>query len=125
MLLPPFSPILDSNMSLPKTTSSYPVSMIEALQRAHAEGEVIVPTLTPAALRLQFQGLRGALRKEGRGELADMVSFFVEPDRFIIRLRANLPGIADLDAALARGKPLASTLEAVEASLDRILSGKS
>lgn len=114
-------------MSLPKTSAAYPPAMLAALDQAQREGEVIIPTLTPLVLRMQFQGLRGALRKEGKPELADTVIFLIEknPDRFIIRLRANMPGMSDVEAAInsrptsaASGK---SATEESEASLDRIL----
>lgn len=108
-------------MSLPKTSASYPPEMLAAIDRAHAVGEVIIPTLTPLSMRLQFQGLRGALRKEGKGELADMVSFHVTEKEFIIRLRAASPMVLDIAEALKHDAPRASAIEEAEASLDRIL----
>jgi hypothetical protein len=115
-------------VSLPKSSESYPVAMLDALKRAHATGEVIIPTKTPLQMRLQFQGLRGALRKEGKGELADQVSFHVpgktEPQEwFSIRLRSASPLIGDITAALEQKEPTTSAVEEAEASLNRILGG--
>ena len=114
-------------MSLPKTTDSYPPEMMDALKRAHAEGHVIIPTKTPHQMRFQFNGLRAALRKEGRGEIADQVSFHVSPKDetenpwFAIRLRSASPVVSDIAAALKTAEPAASAIEDAEASLNRIL----
>lgn len=113
-------------MSLPKSIDSYPPEFLEALRRCHAEGEVRIPTLTPLAMRLQFQGLRGALRKAEQAELADQVMFIIEGPHFILRLRANQPLVSELAAALKPGKSLLarSAMEESEKALARILGEK-
>jgi len=98
--------------------------MLIALQRAADIGEFIIPTNNPKAMRLDFQGLRGALRAENRGELADMVSFHIRenPPAFIIRLRDTSQAAQDIQAALSKA-PIVSALEAADDALDRILAG--
>lgn len=112
-------------MSRPKVSASYPSAMMSALMRAHKLGEVRIPTKTPLAMRLEFQGFRGALRKEGKGEIADQVSFHAKKDEdvFIIRLRSNSPLMSDIEAALAGAEPKTSAVEEAEKSLNRILGG--
>lgn len=108
-------------MTLPKTSASYPPEMLAAIDRAHAVGEVVIPTMTPMQMRLQFQGLRGAMRKEGKSELVDMVSFHITEKEFIIKLRAASPMMADIAKALEIDAPRANAVEEAEASLMRIL----
>lgn len=115
-------------MSLPKVSDSYPPEMIAAILRAHETGEVIIPTITPHAMRLQFNGLRGALRREGKGELADQVSFIISPKGetptwFAIRLRSASPVISDIAAAMRQEKVIPSAVEEAEESFNRILKG--
>ena len=115
-------------MSAPKTTDSYPPEYLAAILRAHEVGEVVIPTDNPDALRLRFNGLRGALRREGRGELADMVSFLVvrakdeQPGYMRIMLRAADPLVADVAAALKNPAPIRSAaLVEQENTLARLL----
>lgn len=113
-------------MSLPKVSESYPIEMMDAIMRAHSVGEVTIHTDNPSNLRLQFNGLRGALRKEGKSEIVDQVSFHIshkdaEHPWMMIRLRSAAPGIADIAAALKGENPKSSAVEEAEASLDRIL----
>lgn len=115
-------------MSLSKISDSYPPEMLAAIIRAHKLGEVVIPTHSPYAMRLQFNGLRGALRREGKGEIADQVSFHVSakdetPTWFAIRLRSASPVISDISAALKSEEPKTSAIEEAEASLNRILGG--
>lgn len=113
-------------MSLPKATDSYPPEMLAALKLAHEVGEVKIPTELPHQMRLQFNGLRGALRKEGKGEIADQVSFHVSPKGeaspwFAIRLRSASPVITDVAAALAGKKTVPSAVEEAEETFNRLL----
>lgn len=117
-------------MSRSKIPESYPQAMHDALKRAHDTGEVIIPTTTPLAMRLEFQSLRGALRKADKAEVADQVSFHVsrpgeEPSWFAIRLRSASPSISEIVAAL-EGQPAIkkSAIDEAEASLNRILGAR-
>lgn len=113
-------------MSLPKSIDAYPPEFLEALKRCHLEGEIRIPTLSPLQMRLQFQGLRGALRKSGQAELADQIMFLVEGEIFILRLRANQPLVSELAAALKPGKSSVgkSAAQESEEALARILGEK-
>lgn len=118
-------------MSLPKIVDSYPPEMLDAITRAHRDGEVVIPTPTPYQMRLQFNGLRGALRKAGRGEFADQVSFHISPagtpaeeSWFAIRLRSASPIVGDIAAALKGSSTSPSAIDEAEESLNRILGKK-
>jgi hypothetical protein len=115
-------------MSTPKVSDSYPVEMLDAIKRAHETGEVVIPTPTPHLMRLQFNGLRGALRREGKGELADQVAFCISakgetPTWFKIVLRSASPVIADIATALKGAKIVPSAVEEAEESFNRLLGG--
>ena len=114
-------------MSRSKVPESYPEAMHAALAKAHREGDVIIPTETPLAMRLEFQSLRGALRAAGKGEIADQVSFHISPrgenpSWFSIRLRSATPTMLEIESALA-GQPVKQTSagDEAEAALNRIL----
>jgi hypothetical protein len=79
-------------------------------------------------MRLQFNGLRGALRREGKGELADQVSFHVSPKGetptwFKIALRSQSPVVSDITAAMSGEKVTPSAVDEAEASFNRLLGG--
>lgn len=115
-------------MSQPRSPSAYPLSMITAVETAARTSEMIIPCDNPRALRLRFNGLRGALRKAGTAHLIDSVSFLIQenPPALIIRHVDNCQDSLDIEKALEGvqlGKPAVSAQEEAEASLDRILSG--
>jgi hypothetical protein len=116
-------------MSLPRNSIAYPPSFLSAIERAFSLGELTIPTEKPKALRLQFQGLRGALRRENRADIIDSVMFCVQESPPALILRSRDASSAALDVAKAlettqvRENPSSVTDDA-EAALDRIL-GKS
>ena len=97
--------------------------MLAALDKVHTEGFIVIPTNNPMAMRLHFQGLRGALRAENRAEVIDTVMFKIqkEPSALVIVLRENEPFIQEISAALGHTKALESAIDSAEASLNRIL----
>lgn len=115
-------------MSLPKTSTAYPSAFIKAISRAYSEGSLFIPHPKPLALRLQFQGLRGALRKEGSADLIDALSFHTQtnPPGLTLRLRETSPDALAIEAALGDDSPspdsppLPSSIDA-ESALNRIL----
>jgi hypothetical protein len=88
--------------------------MLAAIERAHLLGELTIPTAKPRALRLEFEKLRGAFRREGQGETVDQLGFYVTDTSLIIRVKAQSPLMQDLSAALGdidtAGAKLFSTL---------------
>lgn len=113
-------------MTRAKNTTAYPSLMLTGLERAVDLGELVIPTAAPSALRLQYYGLIGALRHEGKTELADLVSFHIQhdPSALVIRLKDTAGIMQDLAAALG-APPQPSASEEAAAALDRILGGKS
>lgn len=118
-------------MSLPRNSSAYPPSLLAAVQRAADLGEFVIPTKNPRALRLQLQGLRGALRRENTSSTIDGVMFCLqaEPPALVIKSRDNTPEALEVLAALGKS-PQPSTpdnsallAEQAEDLLARILSG--
>lgn len=109
-------------MSRPKNSAAYPPAMLAALDKVHAEGSIIIPTNNPMAMRLHFQGLRGALRNENKAEIIDTVIFKIQkdPSALLIVLRENEAFVQDIAAALGTNTQL-SAIEDAEASLNRIL----
>lgn len=112
-------------MTRPLRIAAYPASMLTAFDRAIAEGEFIIPTEKPGALRLTFAGLIGAMRAEGKTERCDMVSLITrkDPPALILRLKEKNPLMLDLAAALAENPPLPASMENenLDAALKRIL----
>ena len=120
------------NMSLPRNSSAYPSSLLAAVQRAADLGEFIIPTKNPRALRLQLQGLRGALRRENASATIDSVMFCLQdsPPALVIKSRDNTPEALEVLAALGSTPKPSATLEQsalladqAEDLLARILSG--
>lgn len=115
-------------MTKPKSTAAYPAIMTQAMLAAADRGELFIPTDKPAALRLEYYGLTGAMRKEGKTELPDLLTFVIssEPSGLLIRIRDNGPLMDDIARALGAAatpvKPSTSILDA-EAALERILGG--
>jgi hypothetical protein len=109
-------------MTTPKHSTAYPSQMLTAIQRAIDLGELVIPTPNPRAMQLQFNGLRGCLRREGKSEFAEMVSFIIadNPPRLILRLRELSPLAKDITAALSAAPERSAADEAL-AALDRIL----
>lgn len=116
------------NMSLPRNSSAYPSTLLAAVQRAADLGEFVIPTKNPRALRLQLQGLRGALRREGAAQTIDSIMFCLQenPPALILKTRDNTPEALDVFAALG-DNPLPALspalAEQAEDLLSRILSG--
>lgn len=112
-------------MSLPKTSTAYPSAFIKAISRAYSEGSLFIPHPKPLALRLQFQGLRGALRKEGSADLIDALSFHAGKDGLTLRLRETSPDALAIEAALGDSpspdSPPSSPSIDAESALQRIL----
>ena len=101
--------------------------MLDALERAFSQGELVIPTEKPAALRLHFYGLGGALRKEGKSEIFDGIAFLIrkDPSRLILSLREQTQFGEEVARALAGGNspPQESPTSEAEAALARILGG--
>lgn len=117
------------NMSLPRNSTAYPVTLLAAVTRAADLGIFPIPTQNPQALRLQFQGLRGALRREGNSSVIDSIMFCLqkEPPALILKTRDSTPEALEVAAAL-QATPEASSPSAAdlaEETLSRILSGAS
>lgn len=115
-------------MSLPRNSSAYPSTLLAAVQRAADLGEFVIPTKNPRALRLQLQGLRGALRREGAAQTIDSIMFCLQenPPALILKTRDNTPEALDVLAALGDNPlpaPSPALAEQAEDLLSRILSG--
>lgn len=79
-------------MPSPRASSAYPASMLQALLLAAETGEFFIPCddgTKPNNLRLQFYGLLGALKREGRGELREtlLLTLTTEPPGLLIAWR--------------------------------------
>lgn len=119
-------------MSLPRNSSAYPPSLLAAVQRAADLGVFVIPTQNPRALRLQLQGLRGALRRENAASLIDSVMFCLqaEPPALVIKTRENTPEALAVLAALESSPAPVSTAPSPSAThaediLARILGATS
>lgn len=113
-------------MPTPRSSSAYPPALLAALAHVQATGELKIPTGKPAALRLQFHGLFGALRKEGKSELCEGIGCYLSEGMLILAMKDSTSmGIDVLNAlTAATGKEFSPpSLDADEAALDRILSG--
>lgn len=90
-------------MSLPKASGAYPSALIHAVTVAHDLGELRIPCENPLALRLQFNGLRGALRREGAAGKIDSLGFYIEksPDTLILRVKTATPLIGEVAQAIS------------------------
>lgn len=112
-------------MSLPRSSLAYPSQLLDAVSLAATRGELVIPTPKPSALRLQLQGLRGALRREGKAEIIDSVGFYIQsnPSALVIRLKENTELALDVSAALAAAQsnnPPVSATEQAEAAISRL-----
>lgn len=91
-------------MPTPLHASAYPLVMLDAITRVCASGEPLeIPTQNPTRTRLQFHGLKAALRREGKAELADPWAISIpkdNPPRIVIYLRENSQLAAEIGAAL-------------------------
>jgi len=117
-------------MSRPKRSDAYPASMLLALEKALETGGLFIPCpgpIKPPALRLSFYGLIGALRAEGKAELANAVSISLssEPPGLWLRPR-DLSSLGELvsQALEAAGENPPSQPEDPEDIFDRIMKGK-
>lgn len=115
-------------MSLPKSSSAYPRAYLDAIETAHNHGELFIPHSKPLALRLQLQGLRGALRRENAADLIDALVFKVKPDGLLLQMRDSSDDANAVQNALAAFKTSAPTLPDsprtaldADAALNRIL----
>ena len=90
-------------MSLPKTSAAYPPQFLRAVETAFSTGEITILHAKPLALRLQLNGLRGALRREGKADIIDSVSFHLrtDPPALIIRARDQSFDARAVESALA------------------------
>lgn len=103
--------------------------MLRAVSAAYSLGELVIPHPRPKALRLDFQGLRGALRAEGNAEEIDALTFQLQdnPPALILRLKETTENAQAINAALAAiGEksppvPPSPDLADSEAALSRIL----
>ena len=116
-------------MSRPKRSDAYPASMLLALEKALETGGLFIPCpgpIKPQALRLQFYGLIGALRAEGKTELANAVSIVLSTEPLGIWLRPrDLSSIGELvSQALASPGENPPLPEDPEDIFDRIMKGK-
>lgn len=75
-------------MTAPVSPTRYPPEFEAALTRAVSEGSFFIPTSSPRSLRTKLWNYCRALRNAGRDELADAVSFHIEPDGLRIRHRS-------------------------------------
>lgn len=116
-------------MTRPTSINAYPSSMFAAIERAVAQGEFLIPCEKPRALALDFQGFRGALRKNGQAAFADSVAFTSTAEGLLIKRRDTTESALAISAALANIpptelSPIPSTTPAdAEAALSRILGG--
>lgn len=92
-------------MPTPLHTAAYPLVMLDAITRVCANGQPLeIPTKTPVRTRLQFHGLKAALRREGKPELADPWAISIpkdEPPRIVIYLRENSELASEVALALS------------------------
>lgn len=75
-------------MTAPLSPTRYPPEFEAALTRAIFEGSLFIPSAQPKSLRTKFWNYCRALRNAGRDELADSVSFHIEPEGLRIRHRS-------------------------------------
>lgn len=76
-------------MPSPRASSAYPYPMLRALERAVETGELFIPcddTIKPNNLRLQFYGLLGALKREGKPEFGETLQLTLATDPPGLRL---------------------------------------
>ena len=109
-------------MSSNLKASSYPASMLEAFAHAQTHGELIIPTLTPNALRLRFYGLKRALAADNRHAECANVVIRTRDDCLILTNSDLMPETDDIRAALAAAgaKPAPSLASEADAILDRL-----
>lgn len=102
-------------MPTPTRVQSYPPAMLTALEHARTHGIFRITSLTPAALRLKFYGLRKALEKADRDCFGDL-NFIVKDDTLIIQSADSSDLSRDLEAALkAQGATAPSAVVANDA----------
>lgn len=121
-------------MTLPSTSAAYPDTMLDAVSLACQRGILVIPCPSPAALRLQFNGLRGALRKENKSDAIDMISFHLQsdPPALVLKSKETAPNMIALADAIKATRenppddplPLSPLAEDAEAALFRILGVK-
>ena len=110
-------------MSTPLNSAAYPAAFLDALAQAGEKGSLSIPCPKPAALRLRFYGLVGALRKEGKPEIVENLGFYIRENPLRLDIvRKSLDDEAALVAAALGSSPSASD-PAAEA-LKRILGEK-
>ena len=117
-------------MTRPKRSDAYPPQFLHALRRVAETGDdLVIPTENPIAMRLNFYGLFGALRAEGKPELPSLVSIFILPEKngIVIRPKDASALAQDIAKALSGtpetpGEP--SQPDDFEAALARILGEK-
>lgn len=121
-------------MTRPKRSDAYPAPYLHALRKVAETGEdFTIPTASPIAMRLNFYGLFGALRAEGKPELPSLVSIFIIPPEnggpaITIRLKNAGDLAQDITKALSNaGEPPPETgpqEDEYEAAIARILGEK-
>ena len=111
-------------MPTPTRSDSYPPAMFAALDHARAHGSFLIPTQTPAALRLQFYGLKFALKREEKASETGIngISFILKPEGLLLRSIENAPFALEIEAALKAEGAKSNPINDAEAALDRILN---
>jgi len=110
-------------MTRPLQVNRYDSSLLLALATAQRLGEFFIPSDKPSALRLEFYGLCGALRKENRPEACDGLKFFLKQDGLLIKRGATevVDAVkAALNAAEVVVIPEDASIDAAEAFLSKI-----
>jgi hypothetical protein len=107
-------------MSLPKSSAAYPPALLQAIELGYSSGEFRIPCENPAALRLQFNGLRGALRRENSAGKIDALGFYVQkqPPALILRLRTTDPLAIAVDSAVQSAILTDPSLDAAAAAAE-------
>jgi len=97
--------------------------MLAAIDLAILRDEFLIPTEHASALRLQFMGLKSALRREGNAGKIDQLSFYLREKGLLIQKKTLSPLAQDIAAALAEeGLTTPSELLDAEAALSRIFN---
>lgn len=78
-------------MATPRGSSAYPAPLMAALTRALSGEEILIPCpdadgIKPNTLRLQFYGLMGALKREGKGEYSETLLLTLQAEPPALRL---------------------------------------
>lgn len=123
-------------MATPRGSSAYPAPLMAALTRAMAGEEILIPCpdadgIKPNTLRLQFYGLMGALKREGKGEYSETLLLTVQAEPPALRLAWRDSGrigalvARALEAAPSEGEiPPPTESDDAAAAFARIMQGE-